>query len=184
MIRLRDIMTLDVATVGPEATLREAAELLADGYVSGAPVVAGTRVVGVVSAADIVDFVADDPGVPTDRPEQVEPGEWPEVEPWVEGDESPSAYFVDFWSDAGADVEVRMESTEGPEWNVMDEHTVADVMSRRVISLGRDAPVREAARLMLEAGVHRILVLDDGRLVGIVTNTDVLKAVSQYGIAG
>jgi CBS domain-containing protein len=77
-----------------------------------------------------------------------------------------------------------MESTEGPEWNVMDEHTVADVMTRRVISLGRDATVREAARLMLEAGVHRILVLEDTRLVGLVTNTDILKAVSQYGIAG
>lgn len=184
MIRLHDIMTLDVTTMSPETTLREAAAVLADEYVSGAPVVAGTKVVGVVSAADIVDFVADDPGVPTERPEQVEVGEWPEVEPWVEGDDAPAAFFVDYWSDVGTDVEVRMESTDGPEWNVMDEHTVADVMTRRVISLGRDATVREAARLMLKAGVHRILVLEDARLVGLVTTTDVLKAVSQYGIAG
>ena len=120
MIRLHDIMTLDVATVSPETTLRDTAALLADEYVSGAPVVSGTRVVGVVSATDIVDFVADDPGVPTERPEHVEPGEWPEVEPWVEGDEAPAAFFVDYWSDVGADVEVRMESTDGPEWNVMD----------------------------------------------------------------
>lgn len=184
MIRLHDIMTLDVVTVSPETTLRDAAGLLADEYVSGAPVVAGTKVVGVVSAADIVDFVADDPGVPTERPEQVEAGEFPEVEPWVEGDDAPAAFFVDYWSDVGADVEVRMESTDGPEWNVMDEHTVADVMTRKVVSLERETSVREAARLMLEAGVHRVLVLEDARLVGIVTNTDILKAVSQYGIAG
>lgn len=184
MLRLHDIMTLDVATVSPETTLQDAAALLADEYVSGAPVVAGSHVVGVVSAADIVEFVADDPGVPTERTEHIEPGEWPEVEPWLEGDEAPGAFFNDYWSDVGADVDVRMASTDGPEWNVMDEHTVAEVMTRKVISLGREASIREAARLMLEAGVHRLLVLEDGRLVGLVTNTDILKAVSQYGVAG
>ena len=37
MVSLHDIMTLDVLTVSPETTLREAAALFADEYVSGAP---------------------------------------------------------------------------------------------------------------------------------------------------
>lgn len=177
-------MTLDVLTVSPETTLRDAAGLFSDEYVSGAPVVAGTKVVGVVSASDIVSFVASQPGVPTERPEMIEYGEWPEVEPWQEGNEAPGAFFADYWSDVGAGVETRMESLEGPEWNVMEEHTVTEVMTRTVTALGRDATVREAAELMLKADVHRILVMEDDELVGLVTTTDILKAVSQHGIAG
>lgn len=184
MVRLHDIMTLDVLTVSPETTLREAAALFADEYVSGAPVVAGTKVVGVVSAADIVDFVAEDPGVPTERPQMVEYGEWPEVEPWEEGADAPGTFFHDLWSDAGANVQTRIEATEGPEWNTLEEHTVADVMTRTVTALGPESSVRDGARLMLQAHVHRLLVLEDGKLVGLVTTTDVLKAVSQHGIAG
>lgn len=184
MVRLHDIMTLDVLTVSPETTLRDAAGLLADEFVSGAPVVAGTRVVGVVSASDIIRFVADEPGVPTERPDTLETGEWPGVEPWDEGAEAPGAYFADLWDDAGADVRARMQSPDGPEWNALEEHTVAEVMSRTVTALGREASVREAAELMLKAHVHRILVMEDEKLVGLVTTTDVLKAVSQHGIAG
>lgn len=177
-------MTLDVQTVSPEATLREAAGLLSDEHVSGAPVVAGSKVVGVISASDIIEFVADEPGVPTDRPQMAEPGEWPVAEPWAETDEPVAAYFTDFWGDAGADVEARMESPEGPEWNVLEEHTVSEVMTRTITAVDRDTPVRDAAELMLKAHVHRILVLEDGELVGLVTTTDILKAVSQHGIAG
>lgn len=184
MVRLHDIMTLDVLTVTPETTLRDAAGLLADEFVSGAPVVAGSRVVGVISASDIIRFVADEPGVPTERPDMLEPGEWPGIEPWDEGAEAPGAYFADLWDDAGADVRTRMESTAGPEWNVLEEHTVAELMTRTVTALEPGTSVREAAVLMLKAHVHRILVMEGSRLVGLVTTTDILKAVSQHGIAG
>ena len=184
MVRLHDIMTLDVVTVSPETTLRDAAGLLADEFVSGAPVVAGSQVVGVISASDIIRFVADEPGVPVERSHSLETGEWPGVEPWDEGAEAPGAYFADLWDDAGADVRARMGSPDGPEWNVLEEHTVAELMTRTVTALGREASVREAAELMLKAHVHRILVIEDGRLVGLVSTTDVLKAVSQHGIAG
>ena len=184
MVRLHDIMTLDVQTLSPETTLRDAAGLFSDEYLSGAPVVAGSRVVGVISATDIVTFVAGEPGVPTERPGMVEYGEWPEVEPWQEGNEPPGAYFVDYWSGVGVDVETRMDTTSGPEWNRLEEHTVSEIMTRTVTALGRDASVREAAELMLKADVHRILVMEDDELVGLVTTTDILKAVSQHGIAG
>ena len=50
MLALRDIMTADVVTVSPQTTLREAMELLAQRHLSGAPVVSGGELVGVVSA--------------------------------------------------------------------------------------------------------------------------------------
>lgn len=184
MVRLHDIMTLDVLTVSPETTLREAAELLFDEHVSGVPVVAGEQVIGVVSTTDILDFVSSEPGVPTERREMLEWGQWPEIEPWEEGTEPPSAFFADYWSDAGAEVQERFQATQGPEWDRLNEHTVAEVMSRSALALKPGTEVREAAELMLTAGVHRVLVLEDGRLVGLVSTTDIMKAVSQHGLGG
>lgn len=99
---------------------------------------------------------------------------------WEEGtEEDPAAYFVDFWSDAGAEVTERFEETASPEWDDLGEHVVGEIMSRQVVALAPDAEVREAAELMLEADVHRVLVMEDGELLGIVTMTDVVRVVAE-----
>ena len=67
MLRVRDIMSTDVLTVAPQTTVREAMELLSRRHVSGAPVVSGDVLVGVVSANDLMAFAAAIPGVPTER---------------------------------------------------------------------------------------------------------------------
>ena len=184
MVTLHDIMSVDVQTISPDATLREAAELLSGEHITGLPVVAADQVVGVISASDLVDFSSDLPGTPTTREEQIEWGTWQEVETWSEGDEPPAAYFAEYWEDAGADVFERMEETDGPEWNVLEEHTVSEVMTRTLVTLPPDTPVREAAEYMLRTGVHRILVMADGSLAGMVSTTDIVKAVAQHGLAG
>lgn len=180
MVRVHDIMSVDVVSVSPEASLKEAARILAEERVTGLPVVASGRVVGVVSASDILEFASDAPGVPAGRAE----AEWPEPEAWEQGNAPLSAYFVDYWENAGADVLERIEEPEGPEWDALAEQTVGDVMSRTVLSVPPGVEAREAARIMLEADVHRILVMEDSRLVGVVTTTDLVKAVSQHGLAG
>lgn len=53
-MRVKDVMTTDVATVAPDAELREVAALLVQLHISGVPVVDGGRVVGVVSERDIL----------------------------------------------------------------------------------------------------------------------------------
>ncbi len=56
---------------------------------------------------------------------------------------------------------------------------IAGVMSRRVISVGTDAPIDEAAARMAEHGVHRLLVLaEDGTLRGVLSALDVCRAVA------
>jgi CBS domain-containing protein len=57
MICARDIMTCDVLKLTPETTIREAMELLSTNHLSGAPVVAGEHVVGVVSMMDILGLL-------------------------------------------------------------------------------------------------------------------------------
>lgn len=185
-MRVEELMTRDVVTVGPEDTLREVSSVLATEHIGGVPVVAGGEVLGVISASDLLDFDADAPGAPAGRAEQTgsfgEPtgGLAADVEA---GDEAPAAYFTDLWEDAGADVVERFERVEGPEWNVLDEHVASELMTRTLISVPPDMEVREAARRMLEAEIHRALVVDgDDRLVGVLTGQDVLRAVAERGL--
>lgn len=64
-----------------------------------------------------------------------------------------------------------------------DEHArvrprcVGEVMSTDVITAGPNEPVRELIQQMLFEGVHRIVVVDKGTVVGIVTPLDVLRAM-------
>ncbi len=52
--------------------------------------------------------------------------------------------------------------------------TVGEIMTRDVITVGPRFPLEEAARLMLKEKISALPVTEDGRLVGIVTETDVL----------
>ena len=53
---------------------------------------------------------------------------------------------------------------------------VDEVMTQAVITVGPDRPAREAARLMVEHQIGALPVEDGGCLVGIVTETDLLRA--------
>lgn len=178
MLTVRDIMSPDVVTISPELQLRDAMALLLSHHVSGAPVVAGDRVVGVASATDMLEYATGAAPVPAYRAEQSE-DELAAPDEWDEGAEPPSTYFSEWWPDAGADVVERMERSGGPEWDALADHTVAEVMSRSVCAVRADTAVAAAAAYMLRAGVHRALVMDRQQLLGILTTTDFVRAVAR-----
>ena len=55
-------------------------------------------------------------------------------------------------------------------------------LTQSVRSLPSTAPITQAAEEMKTAGVHRLLVVDDGKLVGIITSTDVARTVAEHGL--
>jgi CBS domain-containing protein len=58
--------------------------------------------------------------------------------------------------------------------------TAADLMTKPAVTIGPNEPVTHAARLMFNRRVKRLPVTDrDGRLVGIVTRSDVLSVYSR-----
>jgi acetoin utilization protein AcuB len=57
---------------------------------------------------------------------------------------------------------------------LLDPLTVDEIMTRAVITVTPDWPVEEAARLMAREKISALPVTRDGRLVGIVTETDVI----------
>jgi predicted transcriptional regulator len=154
MAEVRDLMSRDVVTVSPDLSLRDTVGLLDDRHITGAPVVSNGQVVGVISVSDLMSFEAATPGIPRDRPRQ-------------------------WWQDAGADLVERFQEVSSPEWDVLVEHTVSEAMNRSVCSIGPDADAAEAAAYMLRAGVHRLLVTDESELVGIITTTDIVRAVAE-----
>jgi acetoin utilization protein AcuB len=55
------------------------------------------------------------------------------------------------------------------------QHNIEQVMVTAVITVSPDHPLEEAARLMVEHKIGSLPVVEDGRLVGIITETDIFK---------
>lgn len=69
-----------------------------------------------------------------------------------------------------------------PDLGVEDKiraETVAEAMSAPAVTITSHRPVHDAARLMVTENVNRLPVVDDGRLVGILTRADVVRAFTR-----
>ena len=53
-----------------------------------------------------------------------------------------------------------------------------EIMSKKVISIPSDASVEEIARLMATHAIKRLPVMDDGKIIGIVSRADIVNAVA------
>jgi len=186
MLRLRDIMTTDLVTLDPNLTIREAMDTFASRRISGAPVVEGGVVVGVISATDLLQFAASLPGVPTQRdlaPDLLDDVRGDDIDvpnALLEPRDEPAAvFFTDLWDDSGATVVERMAVPMMAEWNSLEEHTVSEAMTRAPVhSLTPETFVTMAADYMRGAKIHRVLVMTGKKLVGLVTTSDITNAVA------
>ena len=179
MARVQDIMTADVVTVTPATTLREAAELFATRHIGGAPVVEGQRVVGVVSTSDILTFAATAP--PVREPDADTDDDWapppPEDTAFDEGEDAAS-FFAERWAYADSDTVDYFAESSGRRGNALDGHTVSEVMTQEILSLSPSTDVSAAAERMRSSDVHRLLVMRDGVLVGILSTMDLARAIA------
>lgn len=152
-----DIMQRDVITVQRANTLRDAMSLLTENHVTGLPVMdEQSRCIGLISATDILNFEQEHCEETDEGNSDVAQYYDPETEQW----ESIrlSAFALEEFGD------VRVEQ----------------VMARDLVWIERDTPLQEVAKKMLEAGVHRVLVLDElSRLYGIVSATDFVRLVAE-----
>jgi CBS domain-containing protein len=57
--------------------------------------------------------------------------------------------------------------------------TLGDFMSREVLSVAPEDTIGEAAQRMADANVGSSVVLEHGRLIGILTERDLLRAMAQ-----
>jgi CBS domain-containing protein len=63
--------------------------------------------------------------------------------------------------------------------HVLDDTTVEDVMTPQVLAVWEGASLADAAKIMVNAGVHRVPVVSrNGMLAGLITHTDIVRWVA------
>jgi CBS domain-containing protein len=55
---------------------------------------------------------------------------------------------------------------------------VKSIMSKKVISVGEATPVEQIAQMMTTHHIKRLPVMDDGRVIGIVSRADIVSAIA------
>jgi CBS domain-containing protein len=147
---VRDIMDSDPASVRPNTPVEDVVRTMREHELPGLPVVDGEgRVVGMVTEADLV--------LPDD-----------------EGDLHIPHYINLFGGTVFLEPLSRFEGRLRKAFASKAE----DMMTRDPETVGPDTTVREAARIIHESGHNRLPVVEDGRLVGVVTRVDVLGALA------
>jgi CBS domain-containing protein len=153
MVKVEEIMTREVVTLTPEDSIYEAARTLREKRISGAPVVDGGKVVGILSEADVMELLeSHDLNVNTILPSPFDVLELP----------------------------VRMKLGLKEVSNKIKKAAsarVADIMSKNVQSIKADTEVSEAAAIMSGKKINRLPVVDEkGALMGIVTRGDIITS--------
>ncbi len=129
-MKVEQIMTRDVVTMGEDGTLRQAMDLLRRHRIRHVPVVLGRKVVGIVTDRDIKRAT-------------------PSLLSGVQQEE----YY-----------------------RVLDETTVAQVMTRNPFTVTPSTDLKDAVKVMVDRKFGALPVVQSDQLVGIITENDMLRA--------
>jgi CBS domain-containing protein len=151
MPTVREYMDDDPETVTPDTPAEDVAKLLGEHELHGVPVVneAG-RAVGIVTENDLV--MADEEG------------------------DLHIPHYIELFGGL-----VFLEPVRGFERRLRKAMaaTAKDLMTADPTTIGPDADVHEAGRVISSSGHNRLPVVEHGRLVGVITRADVLRALTE-----
>jgi CBS domain-containing protein len=150
-----DVMQTHLISVSPSDPLHAVKRLFFEEEIHGAPVVDDEgRVRGMITSMDLIRAA-------TDGNE--------------DGDIDFSGAVEELglsWSGSGDDFQSRL-----------GEAVVADVMSDSVVSVAPDTSVSEIAKTLRENRIHRVLVVKEDSLMGIVSSFDLIRVLENLGTA-
>lgn len=146
MMKAHDVMTKDVASIGPDASVQRAAGVMAGRRISGLPVVTRDgEIIGIISESDLLHRVELGTAAAPARL---------------------TAYFADPEETAR-----QFAKAHGAK--------VHEVMSRPVVSVDANTDLAEVADTLDRYGIKRLPVLKDGRLAGMITRSDLVRALTR-----
>ncbi|UCE85648.1 MAG: CBS domain-containing protein [Deltaproteobacteria bacterium] len=154
--RARDLMHAEVRSVSPEMTLPELERQFFREGVTGFPVVDEGRLLGIVSRSDIVRQLC------------------------VE--QSLAETASDYYREVGGIETSGVESLEAIGQRVgarVEKLCVRDVMIDATITATPDQPLRDVARTLVTHHIHRLPVVEGGKLVGIITSLDLVRLFAE-----
>ncbi|MEW6069376.1 MAG: CBS domain-containing protein [Candidatus Thermoplasmatota archaeon] len=153
---IKDVMTKDVITLASEENIREASEKLASKNISGAPVIdKNNKVIGILSEADILRVLK----IRYTAPNIVflpTPFDLIEI---------PFRQAITF-----AEAKLGLED--------ISKKKVSEVMTRNPIVISGEETIERAAEIMVERKVNRLPVVENDKLIGIITRGDIIRALA------
>ena len=159
-VKARDIMSTRVHSVSPDLPLIELERQLASHRISGAPVLDDGSVVGIVSRSDIDRHLSREGSRVAATATWFYRAGFDEAEP-AEPAPDPSAAAIES----------------------MRKTRVREIMTAEVISVAGEDPISEVAALMRNRRIHRVLVIEDGSLLGLISSLDIVGKVADLASA-
>jgi CBS domain-containing protein len=144
-----EVMTRDVLSVGPETPTRVVAKLLLEKGISAAPVVDGR--------GRVIGMVSENDLLGREIDKRAPNRVW-WLEMLAEGEEL-ATEFLDYLRRA--------------------DRPVREIMTSPVVTVSENTSVQTIAQMLQQHQIKRVPVLRDGRLVGIVSRADLVRALSQ-----
>ena len=155
-----EVMTREVETIEPDRTLTEMDRLLVARGISGVPVVEGDKLVGIVSQTDVIRVLL--------------------------GEQTKAQEVSGFYSSPFPIPIPALERLAQDSREIADRMTrlrVREVMTPEPQVVAPSEPIERAAQIMADEGYHRLPVVADQRLLGIVTSLDLVRLVAERGLA-
>lgn len=148
-MKAKDVMTRDVITVRPDQSVEEVAKILADNKISGVPVVD--------EEGKLVGVVTENDFMVKARDLQL-------------------PFYITLF-----DSIIFLESPRrfNEELKRFAASKVKDIMTRQVVAVDEETPLFEIARIMTSRSINRVPVVRDGKVLGIVTRNDVVRALAR-----
>lgn len=154
-MKVKDIMEKNVITFRPDDTLHKALIIFTEKGISGAPVVKEGKVIGLITELDIIKVL----DIYT---------------PKIHFTSMPHFFLV------LAGLKSKSKATElKKKIMAASKLRIDDFMTKDPVMVDKDDGIMEAARLIDTYKVNRIPVSHKGKVIGIVTRNDIIKAVAK-----
>jgi CBS domain-containing protein len=158
-LKIRDVMTSNVVTLRGYDTLKDATVTFALDGISGAPVIDDEgRLIGILSETDILDFVK----------------QYQEKMRMA----YPSMSFITLPFDELMDDEELAKT-----YSDISNTKVEEIMTKAVLTVTPDTDVAEAIEGMMRKEVNRVPVIEQDKVVGIVTRGDIIWSMYRSKMA-
>ncbi len=154
-MKVKEAMNTNVITCKPDDNVSTLVDLFKKNHISGMPVVDKGKIVGIVSETDLLKLfktqeVSTDMFLPSP----------------FEVIEMPLRSVIRFEEFKKALEDIRMKS-------------VREIMKKKIYSLSPESSLEEASAIMVRQKVNRLPVIDNGKLVGIIVRSDIIRGIAK-----